>query len=324
MHFKSLRCIAIGILLLAGSPVLAQTGADLLIKPWPDDVRELEVRGDALFLGPTHVKKSGDDFTLGMYEAEGRFRIIPGEVVSPRVGFDVKYFDLNKSNNGLPDQLTDQSVALGAGVLKTNGWIFALKGGIGYAGPTPFTDGNAFYGLFDFVVGKQLSENSQIGFVVDYDGNRSKYRDIPIPGFAYRFWNDPRDIEVAIGFPYTSIDFHPIPHSTFSAVLSIPDDLSIYGSYEVIPNWSVFGSISKTIDTFYLDSTASVRDRLFFQQRRAEVGVAYTPNDFFDFRLAAGYAWDQEFSVGFSSSRTTLVEDIADKPYVRLGLVWKY
>jgi len=311
-------------IVLGCSTVWGQTGADLLIKPWSDDVSAIEARGDALVLSQGYVRKSDDDFTLSKYEAEGRFRIIPGEVISPRVGFDFKFFDIGGHSSVLPNQLTDESVALGAGILEKNGWIFAVKGGVGYAGSSPFSDGNAFYGLFDFVVGHEIDKNSQIGFVLDYDGNRSNYRDIPLPGFAYRFWTYKHQIQLAIGFPYNSIEFHPTTNTTFEAVYSIPDDLRIFASYEFIPHWSVFGSVSRTIDTFYSDATKDVTDRLFFQQRRAEMGVQFSPVKNLDFRLAAGYAWDQEFSVGFSASNTDLVADISDEPYIRAGVVWKY
>jgi len=323
MRSTSLRLLSGIILLFSVSKGFAQTGADLLIKPW-SDAKTFEARGDALFTNDGHVKKSDEDFTLNKFEIEGRFRVIPGEVISPRVGVDYKFLDLGGDFHKLPDQLTDQSIALGAGILEKNGWIFAVKVGVGYAGPSPYQDGNAFYGLFDFIVGHEIDENSQIGFVIDYDGNRSNYRDIPIPGFAYRFWTYNHQINVALGFPYTSIEFHPTKDSRIEAVYSVPDDLRILASYEFIPQWSVFGSVSRTIDTFYWDDTKDVTDRLFFQQRRAELGIQYSPTPLIDARIAVGYAWDQEFSVGFSASNTDLVADISDEPYLRAGLVWKY
>ncbi len=324
MDVKWLRGAIAVIVVLSSSVLYAQTGPDLLIKPWSDTARTFEVGGDALVLDKGYSKKSDHDFTLSQYEVEGRFRIIPGEVISPRVGFDYKLFDLGGSVPELPKQLTDESIALGAGIYKEGGLILAVKGGIGYAGPDPFTDGNAFYGLFDFIIGYDIDENSQIGFVLDYNGNRSSYRDVPLPGFAYRFWQYNHQVLVALGFPYTSIEFHPTKQIKLEATYSIPDDLQLFGSYEIIPHCSVYGSLSRTINTFYLDTTQNVQDRLYFQQRRAELGVQYSPRPDFDFRLAVGYAWDQEFSIGFSSSNTDLLADISDEPYVRAGIVWKY
>ncbi|CAN5595243.1 hypothetical protein BH10PLA1_BH10PLA1_19960 [soil metagenome] len=324
MRFTSLRLIVGIFLLFCASTGFAQTGADLLIKPWPEGVKDFEVRGDALSLSQGYVKKTDNNFTLAQYETEGRFRIIPGEVISPRVGFDAKYFDLGGGYKQLPGQLSDTSIALGAGVLEKNGWIFALKAGVGYAGPQPFTDGNAFYGLFDFVVGHKIDDNSQIGFVLDYDGNRSTYRDVPLPGFAYRFWTYRHQIQIAVGFPYDSIELHPTQNTSVELVFSIPDDLRIFAAYEFIPHWSAFGTVYRTIDTFYWDQTANVNDRLFFQQRRAELGIQYSPNEALDFRLAAGYAWDQTFGTGFTANNTDRIAAIADEPYVRFGIVWKY
>jgi hypothetical protein len=323
MRFTSLCLLGAALLITTGSSLLAQTGADLLIRPWSDDAKTVESRADALFLGDSHVKESGEDFSLARYEAEGRFRIIPGEVKSPRVGFDYKLLDMGSGISGVPDQLVDASVALGAGVLKQSGWIVAVKGGVGYAGSSPFSDGNAFYGLFDFVIGYEFDETSQFGFVLDYDGNRSNYRDVPIPGFAYRFWNERYGAQIAIGFPYSSIEIKPTSKWSIEAVYSVPDDLRLSTSYELIPHWSLFGSVSRTIDTFYLNTTEDVTDRLFFQQRRIEIGVQYSPYPMLEFRLAGGYAWDQEFSTGFSASNTDLVADVSDAPYVHIGVIWK-
>jgi len=324
MDVKSLRAAITLLVIFSGSAAWAQTGPELLIKPWSDNASTFETRGDAMYQADGHANKTDEKFTLSQYELEGRFRIIPGEVVSPRVGFDVKYFDIGGNVSGVPDQLSDQSIALGAGLYQKGGLILAAKAGIGYAGPTPFSDGNAFYGLFDFIIGYDIDENQQFGLVLDYNGNRSSYRDIPLPGFAYRFWTYNRKVQVALGFPYDSVEFHPTKQIKLEAVYSIPDDLRLFGSYEFIPHWSLFGGVSRTINTFYLDTTQDTTDRLFFQQRRAEMGIQFSPRPDFDFRLAAGYAWDQEFSIGFSSSNTDLVADVSDEPYVRFGLEWKY
>jgi len=79
-----------------------------------------------------------------------------------------------------------------------------------------------------------------------------------------------RDIRVTFGDGST---FHPETRLNFAA-----------------------NSVSRTIDTFYLNTTEDVTDRLFFQQRRVEIGVQYSPYPMLEFRLAGGYAWDQEFS----------------------------
>ncbi len=324
MRTTSLRLLGGMIVLIFASRGFAQTGADLLVKVWPDHVKDFEFRGDGLFLGDAHVKQSDQTFTLAKYETEGRFRIIPGETISPRVGFDLRYFNLGGSPAGVPNQLIDSSVALGAGIAQKDGWIYAVKVGAGYAGPNPFSDGNAYYSLFDFVIGKDLDENHQIGFVLDYDGNRSSHRDIPLPGFAYRVWTYSHRVQVTLGFPYTSIEFKPNRQTTFEAVYSAPDDYRISFGWEFIPDWSAFASVGRSIDSFYSNDLANSSDRIFFQQRRAEIGLKYTPNDLLSFSLAGGFAWDQEFSEGFSTSSTHLLGDISDEPYIRFVVTWQY
>jgi len=69
--------------LLVASLSFAQSGPDLMVRPFPKD-NVLEMRGEAFGLDDAHIKKSGEDFTLGMYDLEGRYRISPGERVDPR------------------------------------------------------------------------------------------------------------------------------------------------------------------------------------------------------------------------------------------------
>src|SRR5689334_2942081 len=95
----SLRALAL--LALWTAPASAQTNSALLIAPFPKD-QVVNAEGGAVFLEGGHTQKTDEDFKLSLYGGYGRFRLQPGELKSPRVGFDATYLDLHSSFDGLP------------------------------------------------------------------------------------------------------------------------------------------------------------------------------------------------------------------------------
>src|SRR2546423_12130674 len=93
LRFRGMRksiVLTLGILAAAAltSPRLsrAQTGASLMLKPFPRD-EVVDAHADGFFENGGHTQGSNDSFRLGIYETEGRFRLNPGELTSPRVGY---------------------------------------------------------------------------------------------------------------------------------------------------------------------------------------------------------------------------------------------
>jgi hypothetical protein len=308
---------------LAASWSFAQSGVDLMVRPFPKD-NVLEMRGEASGYTDAHIKKSNEDFSLGIYDLEGRYRLNPGEHVDPRIGFDVTYLNMGGNFNRVPDSLVDTGISFGMGVLDQSGWLGGASFGIGYAGAAPFGDGNAWYGKFDLAFGKKISETQEFGFVIDYDGNRSVYRDIPLPGFVYRLRLTEKHLLIAAGFPYTSVEYKPDDHWTFEVRWLIPDDFDASINYKIDNGLGIFGGVRRRVESFFWDELSDSHDRLFFQQRRAEVGFSWEPIERLRGELAFGYAWDQEFSTGWSNNNTDLVGDVSDEPYVRIGVQWQY
>src|SRR4051812_47409100 len=90
----------------------AQTGPELLLKPWPKGER-VQVEGQAMFLNEGSTRAS-DDFRLSIYDTSGRVRIFPDHRADPRLGWN--YTDINTSGDPtLPSHLIDTSVELGTG-----------------------------------------------------------------------------------------------------------------------------------------------------------------------------------------------------------------
>lgn len=309
----------------------AQTGPELLIKPFPKD-QQIEATASGTYIpdGSTdHLAPGGDEFDIDVWQldVQGRMRlqldpIVPARA-EPRFGFDVTFMDLDTDDPTLPTQLVDTSVAFGMGVLEEHGWIGGITVGIGYAGAGAFDDGNAWYGKADFAIGRTIDETSEIGFVLDYDGNRSFMPDVPLPGFQYRKRLDPK-LLLAVGFPFTSVEWKPIDELQLRLTWTIPDAFNADVTYEISKTLGLFGAYTSRTEAFHWDEIDNSRDRLIFEQRRAEAGVKWSPVEELHVVVAGGYAFGQEFSVGWDSRETDLVTDLSDEPYIRVGLEWRY
>jgi hypothetical protein len=287
-----------------------------MVRPWPAGQR-VEAQGGATFLDDGHTRNA-DDLRLSYYESTGRVRLLPSERADPRFGYEGKYIKLDTNDPALPSKLCDTSVAFGMGVADVDGWLAGLSVAVGYAAAGGFDDGNAYYGKADLAVGKQFNETDSFGLVIDYDGNRTFMPDVPLPGFEYRKRLDTR-LLLAVGFPYSSIEWKPIEPLTLSARYVFPDDGELKVDYTLIKGLGLFASYALRQEAFHWDELPDSSDRLIYIQRRVEGGVRWTPIEQASLVAAVGYAFDQEFNVGWDTRDQDRVAKPSDEPYLRVG-----
>src|SRR4051794_2274385 len=310
-------------------PASAQTGSELLLKPFPKELR-YDNQTDMSFAENAHSKQDpSTDFQLSTYETAGRIRLNPGDVASPRFGYALKYLDLDSNIRGLPDRLVDMSVGVATPVAKIDPWVIAVQASVGYAGDSFFGDGNAYYWRGSIVGVNQLSETDALIIGIDYDRNRTYKPDVPLPGFAY-IRRIQSNLLLTAGVPVTSIEWEPVEHLRVELSYLLLDNYHARVGYEVAKGLEVYGSIGQRSEGFFLDGLGAGDSRLLFQQKRAEVGVAYRLKDAgvgerdIEFDGAIGYAWDGEFSTGFDQANSRLLADISDSPYVRFGVQLRF
>ena len=300
--------------LLAPSAAFAQTGPALLLKPLLSEEDRLESRGDALFLGSAEAETA--DFDLSIYEFEGRFREIREKLI-PRIGWDVTYLNLNSDVAVLDQDLLDTSLAVGLELGEYYDWRAGLTVGVGYAGNAPFGEGDAWYGKATLVLGRKLRPKTDLAVVVDYDGNRSVFPDIPLPGIAYRHEFDPT-FSYVLGVPLSSATWKPTPAWLIEVTWSLVDRIDARFEHKLAGDVTIFGNLERRHEAFTIDGIGD-NERLLFEQHRAELGVRWHPWEHTSFLLAGGYAFGSEFSIGFDQRDSDEVADISDEPYVRIG-----
>lgn len=314
---RPLRFVVLIVMLSLSARAFAQTGPLLLIRPMPDDTN-FETFNAASVFADSETDNGDADFSLGIYESFGRVTESPDQFL-PRLGYNFVGFDIHTDDAVLPERLFDMAIAAGFKLPDVSDFTGGLTIGAGYAGDRPFGDANAWYYKATAVFGKKINETDDVAILLDYDGNRTFMPDVPIPGLIFR-----RKVSdtllLAAGFPVSSIEWKPIDYLTLELVYTVVDRLDVRADYEFIDGWSVFGLFERRRDAFHIDGLdAGNHDRLIFEQRKLEAGLRWEPSEDIAGTLSVGYAFGQEFGVGFDSRDIDAIAEIDDAPYVRLG-----
>lgn len=315
-------------LLAAPVAAFAQSGAELLLKPW-EKGQLIEARADVIFQDGGKFDDEGLsdlDFRLTHYESEGRVRILRGNVASPRIGWDFVRLHMDSDVNLFDeDDLVDHSASAGVFLhqFKT-GWILGATFGAGYAGREGYNDGDGWYGRGTVVFGREVNANSALGIVVDYDGNRVVFPDIPLVGFAWVANIKERNLKLTLGFPVMSVLWNINERTTAEATWTFTDSFDGRLNHRLSEHWAVFGRFETRNLAFHIDELEESNDRLFFHQRRVEGGIQWTPAKYLSIITTVGYAFVSEFSIGWDMRDVDNVLEISDEPYARVGLELRF
>lgn len=316
---RHLLSATVGMGLLA-SVVAAQTGPELLLKAMPKDRQlELNSEGRVQLPGSTFNDAGSEDLTFFRLRVDGRYRLDPSNVADPRIGIDLKHYGFSTDDPTLPGQYVDHSFAFGTGIAKWEDWVAGLTIGAGYAGAGGFDDSNAYYGMATLLFGRSIDKDTNLGIVLDYNGNRSIFPDVPLVGFQYRKTLN-TELAVGLGFPVSSVYWHPNEKFKLEFNWTIPESLDIDVDYAFAEHMSVFAHLGSETSAFHDDRLARGDDRVIFKGRSVEGGLRFKPTDWSNGVFAVGYAFDQEFRTGFDVRDTEELTRINDGPYIRLAI----
>lgn len=325
---KPINCFLLPVCVLVAttSPVCAQPASTMLANPWAVE-RAVDFTADGWGQSKGDTDQTGMDVRLSRYQAAGRWRLDPSDTLSPTAAISSHRLDIHSSDPALPQRLVDVSFA-GSMVFDVDPdtTLQVILGG-GYAGDNAFGDGSAYYALADLIVTRQLGEDKGYKLILDYNGNRTIFPDIPLPGFIY-YDRLNEQTTYTLGFPSSSITWKPDDRTTLRATYFLPTTINAIIEYELAEPWSIYGSFENSLNAYKVDSDSTDR-RLMFAQKRIEGGVVWRGREGDSFpgvevRAAFGYAFDQEFTRGFDVRDDDTVRDISDEPYIRVGVSMRF
>jgi hypothetical protein len=309
--------LSLGLLLVlfVNALVLAQTGPDLIVLPW-EDGQAVQTSTDGLLNAQGHTREGDNDIRVSSYEAMGRWRLLPNNRATPRLGYDIQYWDIETSDPALPRKLWDMSIGFAQPVAEVNGWFAVLTGAVGYAGNSPFSDAHAWYPSANVIVGREFSKDRGLFMALNYNGNRTYLPDVPLPGFAYADRVN-EQLTYVLGVPYSRIEYEPLHGFQVEAGYTLIDTLEAKLAYQFTKHWAVFGQYLDQLSPFHIDET-KVDRRLFFHTHEVEVGVRWNPTKLIRLSVSGGWSFGQEFSNGFDDRSLNTVRHLSDTPFGRV------
>ena len=135
---------------------------------------------------------------------------------------------------------------------------------------------------------------------------------------------EPAVLTLAIGVPTTGIEWRPTRKAIVNLNYLVPLNFDFNAVYYALGDedngLGLYASLERRVAPFHWNELDSANDRIFFRQVRLEGGVNYRFDDRFLVILSGGYAFDQEFDVGFDTRDTSDVAEVDSAPYVRAQL----
>jgi hypothetical protein len=326
MTRRLLAVLAAGLLLCVAQSSHAQTTAELTTKPWQDG-QFGETLDKPLYEEQGHVKGEDDrGAQLFWWDSKGRFRFskTDPDAFSLAYRYLTMTFDTNSRN--VPDTLDDMSLAAGIHLGDfgdSNAWHASAVLGLGYASDNLFADVNGLYGIGHLLFERKTGDADSLILGIMYNGNSGLLPDVPLPEFALTHRTP--ELTYSIGFPQSSLRWLMTDNLALSLGYMMPYTGDVRLEYTIGNGFSFFGDFANAFDGFYLDGQGR-EDRIFFEMRRAEVGLRYQNPDVFhgiglDVALTAGYAWDQQLTRGFDVRDRDVQAELSDEPYIGLVLV---
>lgn len=298
-----------------GQSVHAENAAYVLAYSWEDGVGT-ELESDALFQNRGDSEGTGFETRLNNYDSYFRWRADTTTTDTLMVGAQYNVLDIDTDDPLLPDgQLINTSTVISTGKIIDEHWKLGFQGGIGYAGDNEFGNGSAVYGLGLVSAVNTIDKDTEVVWMLSYDGNRTIYQDVPLPGVMYKKTVSD-SFRYILGIPVSGFTWTPDDHWTVGVTYKLLYDFDAKVSYALGEDITLFGQYLNSVQAYSISGDRSNR-RLFFTQQRLEAGVDWMVGESADLTLAVGQAFGQEFERGWSNDDTDNVRDISDETYFR-------
>jgi len=294
------------------------TSPGLGIRPWRGEQRnELEWEVDAYLESETD---DGFDFRQTRVQFDGRSRISEGA----NLGFDFVYYDINTDDPRLPSQLVRATAASSFQLGETGKWKFSGLLGLGSASSAPFVDRNSWYLRADLTAILQTSERSSWIFSLYYDGNRAILPDIPFPAIVYQAFVS-RSLQFQVGLPFLGVRWLPSEAWEIDArFLAVALDGNARVAYRLARGLRIYAAYDTSTEVYFVEGSSD-RERIFYRQRKVEIGLELAASRTARLRAAGGYGFSRRFwrARDITDDEQDRV-DIGDAAYFRVEFSWSF
>jgi hypothetical protein len=221
-----------------------------------------------------------------------------------------------------PDQLVDVRFGTAFRHQFDNDWIAGIGGNFGSASNEPFHSVNELAGGVNAFLRIPQGERNAWLFTINYSTNSQI--NIPIPGVAY-LWVPSDRFQAVIGFPFASVNYRPTDDLTLSLSYALLTTVHARATYRILPSLRAYAAFDVDNENYFRVGREDDRDRFFYYENRASLGLLYTLGPRTNLDLSGGYAFDRRYFEGQSQSDSgnNRVE-VENGPYMALKLLFRY
>jgi hypothetical protein len=131
-------------------------------------------------------------------------------------------------------------------------------------------------------------------FFLAYSNNRDYANSIPIPGVEY-FYNPSPEFHAMVGFPLELVEWRPTPDLMFRCSYSLLHNVHALLSYRLADPLRAYVGFDWNDEGYLLVDRPDPKDRFFYDEKRAKVGVKLTLAKGLVLDLSGGYAFDRSY-----------------------------
>lgn len=194
---------------------------------------------------------------------------------------------------------------------------------VGSQSDKPFANANVLAIFASVFYMYPTSEHAQWMLSLNYSNVISFWNGIPFPGINY-FYRSPKWIILA-GFPVNSITWNSENGYSLTAAL-IGYGLKLEGALGSPMGLQPFALIEWGQQSFLLKDRTKTKDRLFYDEKKASLGVRGPLKEKLKFDLRGGYAFNRSFFTGenYSDKKQSNSFNIKDSWYGSVSLTQEF
>lgn len=175
--------------------------------------------------------------------------------------------------------------------------------------------------FYTFPAGDSPTTGNRWYLLLNYSNNRQLLNNIPLPGFAYSHESADQNFRAIYGFPFVSLWLRATPALTMHLVYFVPTVVNAQVALRVLGPVSAYADFQWTNQRYLLKDRASVRERLFADEKKIVFGLQSPLSKVLFSDLSWAWSFDRRYFTAerFFSERKNQFE-VSAGPVVSLQL----
>ncbi|WP_374028815.1 hypothetical protein [Bdellovibrio bacteriovorus] len=235
------------------------------------------------------------DATMDVQSFMASVPVYKTEKDSVSINLKSSVLSVNPEQNGF-DKLTDAEIGFSYTHALEEKKLWSIVANYGSASDEPFKDASVstlgITALYSYPGGP----TSTWLLLVNYSNNRPILNNIPLPGFAY-FYFPSKEFQAVYGIPFASVNWQFQDNWNLNFFTLIPWVVKTTVSYTGFTPVRIYAGVDFSQMTYLPFGRTNNEDRLFYDDKKAFLGVKSPLSQFVMAELEFGHAFDRSFFI---------------------------